>query len=523
LNLIDTPGHVDFTFEVAKSLGACEGALLVIDGSQGIEAQTVANYYLAIERNLKIIPVINKIDLPSVEIDRVKHDISTILRFKEDDIIMTSAKEGIGIKEIFEKIVEVIPPPKGEENNPLQALIFDSVYNTFKGVMVYVRIFNGTMEAGSDITFMNTSKKYKIEEVGTFKPELTKIDILEPGQVGYFTAKIKEAKEILIGDTVTTSENPANEPVVGCKRLKPLVFCGIYPVNVKDFPSLREAIERLSLNDASFIFEPETSQSFGYGFRCGFLGLLHMEIVQERLEREYNLNLILTTPNVVYKITTKKNEEIDVDNPAKFPSPENIAEAQEPFIRVATIAPFEYIDPVYELVKQRRGIIEDQDFLGENRVRVNFQMPLSEAIVDFYEKIKTITRGYGSIDYEFLDYRPTQIVKLDILINKKICDAFSCIIHKQKAQSKARLLVSKLRELIPRQEYEVNIQAAVGSHIIAAEKVRAFRKDVIAKCYGGDITRKRKLLEKQKSGKKRLKQFGAVHIPQEAFLAALKI
>jgi len=523
LNLIDTPGHVDFTFEVAKSLVACEGALLVVDASQGIEAQTVANYYLAIERNLKIIPVINKIDLPSAQVDKLKKDLCSILRFKEEDIILASAKEGIGIEEIFEKIIKVIPPPGGDEDMPLTALIFDSVYDTFKGVLVYVRVFNGIIRSGLDIIFMHSGKKYKVEEVGVFKPDLTRVDSLSCGQVGYLTAKIKDAKEVIIGDTVTEQMRPANIAIKGCKKLKPLVFCGIYPVNSSDFPNLKDAMEKLSLNDASFIYEPETSQSFGYGFRCGFLGLLHMEIVQERLEREYNLNLILTTPNVVYKVVTKKQQEIEVDNPAKFPSPEQIAYCQEPFIHTSIITPYEFIESICELVKQKRGEIQNQEFLGQDRIRINAEMPLAEVIVDFNDKIKALTRGYGSLDYEFSDYRQTQLVKLDILINKKICDAFSCLIHKEKAAEKARLFVTKLKEIIPRQEYEVIIQAAVGSTIIASERIKPFRKDVTAKCYGGDITRKRKLWEKQKEGKKRLKQFGSIKIPQEAFLAVLKI
>lgn len=523
LNLIDTPGHVDFSYEVSKSLAACEGALLVVDAGQGIEAQTVANFYLANEHNLKIIPVINKIDLPNAQIDRVVTQICDILRFRKEDIIFASAKEGSGIEKILEKIVEVIPAPKGDDASPLQALIFDSVYDTYKGVMVYVRNFNGIIKANTQILMMNSKKNYKIEEVGIFKPERIKINELRCGEVGYFTANIRDAKEIIIGDTVTELNNPAEETLPGYKKAKPMVFSGIYPVNAKDFGNLKDAMEKLRLNDASFIFEPETSQSFGHGFRCGFLGLLHMEIVQERLEREYNLNLVITTPNVVYKIKRNNGEELDVDNVAKFPPANEIAQALEPYIRAFIIVPFESIEPICELAKQKRGMFKAQEFLGEDRIKIIFQMPLSEVIVDFYDKIKTISRGYGSLDYEFQDYQPTNLVKLDILLNDRLCDAFSCLIHKDRAQTKARMLVSKLRELIPRQLFEVSIQAAIGSQVIAAEKIRCIGKNVTAKCYGGDITRKRKLWEKKKEGKKRLKQFGQVQIPQEAFLAVLKI
>jgi len=523
LNLIDTPGHVDFSYEVSKSLAACEGALLVVDAAQGIEAQTVANFYLAIEHNLKIIPVINKIDLGNAQVDRVKEQLCDILRFTESDIILASAKEGIGIEEILEKIISVIPPPKGNDVNHLQALIFDSMFNTFKGVMVYVRNFNGVIKTNHEIKMMSSQKKYKIEEVGIFKPERAQISELKSGEVGYFTANIRDPKEIIIGDTVTDVKLPAKESLPGYKKIKPLVFCGIYPVNAKDFTRLKDAMEKLTLNDSSFVFEPETSQSFGYGFRCGFLGLLHMEIVQERLEREYDLNLMITTPNVVYRIKKRNNEEIEVANPARLPPDNEIAEAHEPYIRAFIIAPFESIEPICKLAKERRGIFKTQEFLGQDRIKIIFEMPLSEIVVDFYDKIKSLTRGYGSLDYEFQDYRPTKLVKLDILLNGKLCDAFSCLIHKDKAQIKGKMLVSKLRELIPRQLFEVRIQAAIGTQVIAAEKVRAVGKNVTAKCYGGDITRKRKLWEKQKEGKKRLKQFGQVQIPQEAFLAVLKI
>lgn len=523
LNLIDTPGHVDFSYEVAKALAACEGALLVVDAAQGIEAQTLANFYLAKEHNLTIIPVINKIDLANAQIDRVTKQICDVLNFKKDDIVLASAKEGLGVEDILEKIISVIPAPKGNDNNPLQSLIFDSVFDTYKGVMVYIRNFNGILKSNSEIKMLNASKTYKVEEVGMFMPERVKVDEIEAGEVGYFTANIRDAKEVVIGDTVTNVENPTSKALPGYKKIKPLVFCGMYPVNAMDFTKLKDAMEKLTLNDSSFVFEPESSQSFGYGFRCGFLGLLHMEIIQERLEREYDLNLMITTPNVVYKVRKRNGEEIEVDNPAKLPPSNEINEAKEPYIQAFIIIPAESLEATCELAKEKRGTFITQEFLGQDRIKIIFNMPLSEVIVDFYDKIKSITRGYGSLDYEFLDYRPTKLVKLDILLNGRLCDAFSCLIYKDKAQTKGRMLVSKLRELIPRQLFEVNIQAAIGSQVIAAERVRSVGKDVTAKCYGGDITRKRKLWEKQKSGKKRLKQFGQVQIPQEAFLTVLKI
>ena len=523
LNLIDTPGHVDFTYEVSKSLAACEGALLIVDVTQGIEAQTVANFFLAREHNLKIIPVINKIDIIGIDIQRVKDQIREILRLDEDDILLASAKEGIGIKEILERVVKCLPAPNGNSDNPLEALIFDSQFDIYKGVILYCRLFNGSVAVGDSIKMMHIEKTYTVEEVGIFKPQMTKTNKISSGEVGYITCNIRDPKEILIGDTVTHIVNPAKEPLPGYKKVKPLVFCGVYPVNSKDFPDLKIAIGKLSLNDSSFVFETETSQSFGYGFRCGFLGLLHMEIIQERLEREYNLNLVLTTPNVVYRITTRDKNTIEIDNPAKLPDPVQIELAEEPFVRVFMIVPTNSIEEICEMAKQRRGEFKANDYLGEDRVKVIYEMPLAEIIVDFYDKIKSVTRGYGSLDYEFEGYKPTRLVKLDILINGKACDAFSCLIYKDKAQAKGRMLVEKLKELIPRQLFMISLQAAVGSNILASEKVRPVGKNVTAKCYGGDISRKRKLWEKQKEGKKRLKQVGNVEIPQEAFLAALKI
>ncbi|MBM3248494.1 MAG: elongation factor 4 [Candidatus Omnitrophica bacterium] len=522
LNLIDTPGHVDFTYEVAKSLAACEGALLVVDATQGIEAQTVANFYMAKEHNLVIIPVINKIDIASADIDRVKLQLMEILKFKEEDIILASAKEGIGIDQILERIVKDIPAPSGNQEGPLRALLFDSNFDVFKGVIVYLRIIDGKILPNTSIRMMNSGKEYKIEEIGVFRPQAEKIDELLCGQVGYITCNLRNPHEIMIGDTVTDVVNPASEALPGYKQMQPLVFCGIYPVNAKDFHNLREAMDKLRLNDSSFIFEPESSQSFGHGFRCGFLGLLHMEIIQERLEREYDLNLILTTPNVVYRVKKRDGGIIEVHNPAQLPPAQDIASIEEPFIFAHTMLPMEFMENVIELVKERRGEYKSSEYLSD-RVRILFEMPLSEAIVDFYDKIKSFTRGYGSLDYEFKGYKPSQISKLDILLNGKLCDAFSCLVHKDKAYHKARALVGKLKELIPRQLFEVVIQATADNKIIASEKIRSVGKHVTGKCYGGDITRKRKLWEIQKKGKKRLKQFGNVEIPQEAFLEVLKI
>ncbi|MDP2940205.1 MAG: translation elongation factor 4 [Candidatus Omnitrophota bacterium] len=522
LNLIDTPGHIDFSYEVTKSLAACEGALLLVDASQGIEAQTVANYYLAIENNLEIIPVINKIDIAGVDIERVKKQLRDILKFKEEDMILASAKEGIGIDEILERVTKVIPEPSGDSNQPLQALIFDSSFDIYKGVVVYVRVVNGKISYGQPIKMMHSGKEFIIEEVGVFKPQSEKIDCLSCGEVGYITCNLRQPQEIIIGDTITDVKNSAKLPLPSYKKIKPMVFCGIYPVNSKDFLSLRQAIEKLSLNDASFVYGLETSQSFGHGFRCGFLGLLHMEIVQERLEREYALNLLLTTPNVVYRIETKDGKVQEVVNPSDLPAVQDISSVEEPYITASILIPIEFIEGVIDFAKKRQGIYQKTEYLGE-RIRLIFDIPLSEVIVDFYDNIKSLTKGYGSLDYEFKGYYPVKITKLDIIINSKVCDAFSSLISKEKAQVKARALVEKLKELIPRQLFEVVIQASADGKIIASEKVRAMGKHVTAKCYGGDITRKRKLWEKQKEGKKRLKRFGNVEIPQEAFLAVLKI
>ena len=523
LNLIDTPGHVDFTYEVSKALAACEGALLVVDAAQGVEAQTVANLYLAREHNLAIIPIINKIDLPSAEPDRIRQQLKETLHIADSDPIMASAKSGIGVDEIVGAIISHIPAPKGEPENPLQALVFDSAFDTFKGVVIFIRVKNGTIRKGMKIRMMGTGRVYDVEEVGVFKPSPVAIGELTSGEVGYITCNIKAPKEINVGDTVTDFKRPASDALPGYKKVRPLVFCGLYPVNAKDFPFLRDALEKLELSDSSFIYEVESSVSFGFGFRCGFLGLLHMEIVQERLEREYNLNLIATTPSVVYKVKKRGGDIVEIENPSKLPPPQEIEHIEEPYIRGFIITPSDALGNVMQLCKERRGIYKSTEYLDPTRAMLVYEFPLSEIIVDFYDKIKSMTRGYGSLDYEFKEYLESDLVKLDILINGKPCDALSFIVHKDSSYMKGNQLVTKLKELIPRQLFEVALQAAIGSKIIARETVRPVGKNVTAKCYGGDISRKRKLWEKQKEGKKRMKQFGKVEIPQEAFMAVLKL
>lgn len=524
LNLIDTPGHVDFTYEVSKSLTACEGAILVVDAAQGVEAQTVANYYLAKNSGLKIIPVINKIDLPTADIPRTTKQLTSVLGFTEEEILLASAKENLGIEEILERVIKVVPAPEGESAYPLKALVFDCRFDTFKGAVVFVRVIDGEINSRTQIKLLHAAKTYKIEELGIFKDlKYSLVDNLSCGEVGYFTANIRNPREVIIGDTLTDVKNPCSQALPGYRTIKPLVFCGVYPVNPADFTNLRDAMDKMKLSDASFVFEPENSQSFGAGFRSGFLGLLHMEIVQERLEREYNLNLILTVPNVVYRVRKNNGELIDVDMPAKLPAIQDTQETEEPYVGLMLIVPLDSIEPVCELAKGRRGVFQSKEYLGEDRVKLIFNIPLSEIIVDFYDRMKSVTRGYGSLDYEFKGYLPTQIAKLDIMLNSVICDAFSSLMHKDKIILKARALVSKLKELIPRQAFEIVIQAKCGAQIIASERVRPLSKHVTAKCYGGDITRKRKLWDLQKEGKKRLKQFGKVQIPQEAFLEVLKI
>lgn len=522
LNLIDTPGHVDFTYEVSKSIAACEGALLLVDAAQGVEAQTVANLYLAMEHNLVIIPVINKIDLSNAETERVKKEIIDILGIDEKEIILASAKQGIGTQEILERVVQKIPPPAGDDDTSFQALIFDSIFDKYKGAISYVRIVNGAVRPGMQIQMMSNKREYEIQEVGIFKPKQEVVQSLSSGEVGYLACNIRDAREVVIGDTITDAARPAESPLPGYRKMRPLVFSGIYPEYSKDFQALREAMEKLKLSDASFVYNKESSASLGFGFRCGFLGLLHMEIVQERLEREYNLSLVLTTPSVVYRVRKSNGEVIEIDNPTKLPEPTEIESMQEPFVRVFILSPSTCISVVMELCKSRRGKYVSTEYLEPDKIKIVFELPLSEIIVDFYDKIKSITRGYGSLDYEFLEYRPTDLVKLDILINGEVIDAFSCIVYRQKAHAKGKAIVTALKNTIPRHLFKIAIQAAIGGHIIAREDVSALRKHVTGKCYGGDITRKRKLWEKQKTGKKRMKQFGKVSIPQDAFIAALK-
>ncbi len=522
LNLIDTPGHVDFSYEVEKSLRACEGALLLIDVTQGVESQTIANYYLAIDSMLEILPVINKIDIANADIDEAKRQFVEILKFKEEDIQMVSAKQGINIDGLIEKIISFIPAPDGKADNPLKALVFDMKYDIYKGIIVYIRILDGAVKPGMRVRFMNVNKEFDIQEVGVFAPAITQVKGMSAGEVGYITCNLHDPKEIRVGDTITDVKNPTAHPLEGYRQLKPLVFCGVYPVNAGDYAALREAIDKLRLSDPSFIYEHETSQSFGHGFRCGFLGLLHMEIVQERLEREYDLNLILTTPNVGYRIIKRDGSVMDLENPWDMPNGSDIARIEEPILAVSIFTPVTYMDAVMELAKRKRGIYQKSEFIGD-RMKIVFDIPLSEVIVDFNDLIKSATRGYGSIDYEFKDYAPASITRMDILINDDPCDAFSCMVHKERAYDKGSALVEKLKELIPQQLFEVRIQASADGRIIASARVKSAGKNVTAKCYGGDITRKRKLWEKQKEGKKKLKQIGRVEVPQEAFLAALKI
>ncbi|MFH2139039.1 MAG: translation elongation factor 4 [Candidatus Omnitrophota bacterium] len=522
INLIDTPGHVDFSYEVTKSLSACDGALLLVDAVQGVEAQTVANYYLAIEQNLKIIPVINKIDLPHANPENIKHQIHDVLLIEEDPLL-ASAKMGIGTREIMEAVVEKIPPPSGNSEASLQALIFDSVFDIYRGVIVYIRIMNGKIAPKMNIEFMDSGKIFEVLETGIFSPTPKKVESLSCGEVGYICCNIKDPREILIGDTITDAKNPSKTPLPGLKKIRPLVFCGLYPINSKDFDNLRDAMNKLRLTDIGFVFEQESSPSLGFGFRCGFLGLLHMDIIQERLEREFELSLVATTPSVIYRVKLNNGEEIEVDNPAKFPETVKINFIEEPYIKALMIVPHDSLGAVMNIAQSKRGIYVSKEFLDQQRMMLTYEFPLAEIIIDFYDKLKSITSGYGSLDYEVTGYRVTKLVKMDILINGEPCDALSFLVHKDGAQYKGRQIVSKLRELIPRQLFEVAIQAAIGAKVIARETVRAQGKNVTAKCYGGDITRKRKLWEKQKMGRKRMKQFGKVQIPQEAFMAVLKL
>jgi GTP-binding protein LepA len=523
LNLIDTPGHVDFSYEVSRSIAACEGALLIIDSTQGIQAQTISNLYLAIEHDLEIIPILNKMDLPNAMPEIVEDQIIGLIGCKRDDIIRASGKTGMGIEEILERIVNVIPEPKGAADAPLQALIFDSVFNQFRGVIAYFKIENGVLRKGDRVRFMNTSKDYLADEIGVLKLGMIERQELRTGDVGYVICNIKTAREVKVGDTITHAANPCLKAIEGFEEVKPMVFAGVYPIDSEDYEDLRASMEKLQLNDASLTYEPESSAALGFGFRCGFLGLLHMEIIQERLDREFDMNVITTVPNVLYHVHTTKGETINVYNPSGLPASTTIDDIDEPFIRANIITASDYIGSIMTLCLDKRGILIKQDYLTTDRVELVFDLPLGEIVFDFYDKLKSISRGYASFDYHMLDFRPAKLVRLDILLNGEMVDALSTLIHFDNAYNFGRRMCEKLKELIPRQQFDIAIQAAIGAKIIARETVKAVRKDVTAKCYGGDITRKRKLLEKQKKGKKRMKQVGNVEVPQNAFLAVLKL
>ncbi|MGB7291301.1 MAG: translation elongation factor 4 [Thermodesulfobacteriota bacterium] len=522
LNLIDTPGHVDFSYEVSRSLMACEGAILVVDASQGVEAQTVANAYLASDSGLELIPVINKIDLPSADPARVVKEIENVIGIEAENALLASAKEGIGIKEILESVITKIPPPKPATSSPLKALIFDSWFDSYQGVVMLVRVYEGNIRLGMRVKLMSTGKVYEIKKLGVFSPHAIEIGELTTGEVGFITASIKEIKEAKVGDTITDAMSPTDSPLSGFRVMKPMVFSGLYPIDPGDYEKLRDELEKLALNDSSLIYEPETSVALGFGFRCGFLGLLHMEIVRERLEREAELDLISTAPTVVYRINEKSGDVYFVDNPSKLPTPDKIELIEEPYVLVSIHTPAQYLGSLFEICRRRRGVQSEINYVTQDRVIVKYELPLSEIIFDFYDALKSVSRGYASMDYEPIGYKASDLIKLDILINGEPVDALSIIVHKEKSYERGKVLIEKLREIIPRQLYEVAIQAAIGNRIIARENVKAMRKDVTAKCYGGDVTRKRKLLEKQKAGKKRLKQIGKIEIPQEAFLAVLK-
>jgi GTP-binding protein LepA len=523
LNLIDTPGHVDFSYEVTRSLAACEGALLLVDASQGVEAQTLANAYLAVENNLEIIPVVNKIDLPSAQPDEARRQLEEIIGLDGDSAILASGKSGVGVKEILEAIVHRLPPPEGDPDAPLKALIFDSWYDSYRGVVIVVRVLEGTIKNAMKVTLMNTGQDHEVESLGVFSPKAVPVEQLGPGEVGFIACGIKVVADAQIGDTVTETGRPTKEPFPGFKALKPMVFAGLYPVESHQYAELRESLEKLRLNDASFFFEPETSVALGFGFRCGFLGLLHMEIVQERLEREFNMDLVTTAPGVLYRVTKTDGEVVEIDSPAKLPEPGNIAKIEEPVITATILTPAEFVGAILQLCQDKRGVQKALEFKAADRVLISYELPFNEVVLDFYDKLKTISRGYASLDYHVTGYWDSPLVKLDILVNAEPVDALSIIVHRDRAYDRGRMLASKMRELIPRQMFEVAIQAAIGARIIARESVKPLRKNVLAKCYGGDISRKRKLLEKQKEGKKRMKRVGTVEIPQEAFLAVLKI
>ncbi|MDD2503515.1 MAG: translation elongation factor 4 [Clostridia bacterium] len=523
LNLIDTPGHVDFSYEVSRSLAACEGAILVVDASQGIEAQTLANVYLAMEHNLVLVPVINKIDLPSAQPDLVKKEIEDVLGLEAENAPLISAKSGIGIKDVLKSVVTLIHPPEAAEDLPLRALVFDSFYDSYRGVIAYVRIMEGSIKKGDRIRMMASGKEFEVNDVGVFRPYLTPTDALRDGDVGYLTASIKNVRDTQVGDTITNASRPAKEPLPGYKKITPMVYSGVYPADGAEYEDLRDALEKLQLNDASLLFEQETSLALGFGFRCGFLGLLHLEIIQERLEREYDLDLITTAPSVIYKVLKTDGDLIEISNPTNLPPVDEIEAMEEPVVKAQIMSPSEYVGSIMELCQERRGIYKHMEYIEETRIILTYELPLNEIIYDFFDALKSRTRGYASLDYEILGYQEADLVKLDILLNGEMVDAMSLIVHREKAYQRGRLIAEKLKDIIPRQMFEIPIQAAVGNKVIARETVRALRKDVLAKCYGGDITRKKKLLEKQKEGKKRMRQIGSVEVPQEAFMAVLKL
>ena len=523
LNLIDTPGHVDFSYEVSRAIASCEGALLVVDATQGIQAQTISNLYLAVEHDLKIIPVLNKIDMDSAMIDEVKDQVVDLLGCDPDEILCASGKTGLGVEEVLEAIVERIPEPQGDANAPLQALIFDSVFNPFRGIIAYFRVFNGTIRKGEHVKFFNTGSEYDADEVGVLKLKMQPRDEIRAGDVGYICSGIKTSSDVKVGDTITSVENPSTEAIAGFEDVKPMVFAGVYPVEADQYEDLRASLEKLQLNDASLSYEPETSGALGFGFRCGFLGLLHLEIIQERLEREYDLDLVTTVPSVIYKIHLTDGSVIEIDNPTHYPDPVNIDYSEEPFTNAHIYSPPEYVGAIMDLCQERRGVFKNMTYIASDRVDILYELPLNEIIYDFFDSLKSRTRGYASFDYEITDYRRSNLVKLDVLLNGEIIDALSFIIHSDKAYGRARKIAEKLKDNIPRQLFEIPIQAAIGGRIIARETVKAMRKDVLAKCYGGDISRKKKLLEKQKEGKKKMRSLGTVQVPTEAFLAVLKL
>ncbi len=522
-HLIDTPGHVDFTYEVSRSLAACEGAVLVVDAAQGIEAQTLANVYLALDNDLEILPVINKIDLPAADPERVRQEVEDVIGLDASEAVLASAKAGIGIEDILEQVVEKVPAPQGDPDNPLQALIFDSLYDAYRGVVAYIRVVEGSVKVGDKVRMMATGKEFEVTEVGVFTPKATPANELTVGDVGFLTAAIKNVGDTRVGDTITLAKNPASEPLPGYRKLNPMVYCGLYPIDSNKYNDLREALEKLELNDSALQYEPETSQALGFGFRCGFLGLLHMEIIQERIEREFKIDLITTAPSVIYHVQLTDGEEISVDNPSMMPDPQKVESVEEPYVKATMMVPNDFVGAVMELCQGKRGNFIDMQYMDETRVNIVYEIPLAEIVYDFFDQLKSNTKGYASFDYELIGYKPSKLVKMDILLNAEQVDALSFIVHRDFAYDRGKVIVDKLKELIPRQQFEVPVQAAIGQKIVARSTIKAIRKNVLAKCYGGDISRKRKLLEKQKEGKKRMKQVGSVEVPQEAFMAVLKM